>query len=67
MPTGPLSPIRYELVGNKSLDDSFDYIRLFMIVLLRLNLRKAAGDGQLYDAIANFADRFDKEAQSWWK
>jgi hypothetical protein len=62
MHTGmPLDPIRYSVVGNNQLETSFDYIRLFLVVLLRLKLRRENAPGELYDVVANFADTFDKE------
>lgn len=57
-----LEPIRYTLTGNNNpLKNSYDYIRLFLIVISRLELRKAFPSAVAYSLVANFADRFDKE------
>lgn len=52
-------PIRYMIVGNNNLNNSWDYIRLFLILLVQLGLRQEKPDGSMYDVTANFADKFD--------
>ena len=60
MPTGrPLDPIRLAIVGNDELKFAYDYIRFFLVVLLRLGLRKEKPDGSMFDIAMAFSDHFE--------